>query len=353
MSIMVTGGAGFIGRHLLARLCADRAAFGSGDAPITVLDNFHRSSAEGVGDVVATGAVRLVEADVRDEQALAQAMQGVEYVFHLAAQSNVMGAEDDPEYAYSSNVTGTHRVLQAARAAGARRVVLASSREVYGQPDSIPVAETETLAPKNTYGASKAAAEMLCRVAAARGGLEVVALRMANVYGPGDAGRVIPLWLDRAVRGEELLVYGGRQVMDLIWVGDIVNALIRAALAPRATFVSAGLAPAESDAEAGAGFFAALNAGTGHGTRLSTLIEHIRALVDRPVAMRVLPARPAEVERFVADATLLRAVLGVRPDPPLSHLHTLVEEALQRQSGTPATMASRHPHLTLVAREGH
>jgi UDP-glucose 4-epimerase len=289
---------------------------------------------------------------VRDAAALAEAMQGAHVVFHLAAQSNVMGAEADPEYAFSTNVDGTHRVLAAAQAAGARRVVVASSREVYGQPSAIPVPEMAVLAPKNTYGASKAAAEMSCRAAALRGGLEVVALRLANVYGPGDSGRVIPLWLERAARGEELVVYGGNQVMDLIWVDDVVVAFLRAALLPRANFASAELAVGT-----GAGFFAALNVGTGQGTPLAILIEHIRVLVSQQVTVRTLPARPAEVERFVADTTQMRAVLGVHPEALPSKLHVLAEEAIRRVHGAasavaPSTAAERHPRLTLVTREG-
>jgi UDP-glucose 4-epimerase len=352
MGIVVTGGAGFIGRHLLARLAANRAAFGDADEPIVVIDNLHRASTGGLRDLINEGAIRFIEADVRDAAALGEAMQGADYVFHLAAQSNVMGAEADPEYAFSTNVDGTHRVLQAALGAGAQRVVMASSREVYGQPSSVPVPETAPLIPKNTYGASKAAAEMSCRVAALRGGLEVVALRLANVYGQGDSGRVIPLWLERAASGEELVVYGGNQVMDLIWVDDVVSAFLRAALVSRAVFANAGLAY-----ESEAGFFAALNVGTGQGTTLAILIEHIRVLVRKQVTVRSLPARAAEVERFVADTTQMRTVLGLSPTAPLSKLHVLAEEAIHRVNGSaaavaPATDVERRAHLMLVSREG-
>jgi nucleoside-diphosphate-sugar epimerase len=354
MGIVVTGGAGFIGHHLLARLCANRTAFGAADEPIVVIDNFHRGSPDAMRDLAASGAIHVIEGDIRDEALLAQALRGAEYVFHLAAQSNVMGAEADPEYAYSTNVTGTQRVLQAAIAAGARRVVFSSSREVYGQPASLPVAETVSLAPKNTYGATKAAAEMLCRAAATRGELEIVALRLANVYGSGDTGRVTPLWLDRAARGEELIVYGGTQVLDLIWVDDVVSALICAALVPDTNFAATGaVAP-----DAGAGFFAALNVGTGQGTPLTILAERIRMLTNRNVTVRLAAARPAEVERFVADTTLMHRTLDLRPDAPLTHLHILADEALQRAGAAkvemPASAATpaRHPHLTLVSREG-
>lgn len=321
MSIVVTGGAGFIGRHLVMRLCESRAAFGMADEPIVVLDNLRRSSREALDALITQGQVRFIEGDIRDAATLDEVMRGATYVFHLAAQSNVMGAEDDPDYAFTTNVDGTYHVVQAAARAGVRRFVFTSSREVYGQPTSLPVAEEAQLAPKNGYGASKAAGEMLCRMAAARGGLEMVTLRLANVYGPGDAGRVIPLWLERAERGEDLLIYGGNQVLDFIWVGDTVDALLRAALAPRNLFAAAGILP---DEHIEPGFFVALNVGTGRGTAIRTLAERVREVTGHDVSIRVLPPRTAEVARFVADIWLMRRTLGLRPELPLACLHQMV-----------------------------
>lgn len=351
MSIVVTGGAGFIGRHLVARLVASRAAFGTPGEPVVVLDNLRRGSREALEPLIARGDVRFVEGDVRDSVALDDALRGAEFVFHTAAQSNVMGAEDDPAYAFTTNVVGTQNVLQAASAAGVRRVVFTSSREVYGQPSGLPVFETAPLAPKNAYGGSKAAGEMLCRVAGERGGLEVVAARLANTYGAGDTGRVIPLWLERAARGEDLLIYGGTQVLDFIWVGDVVSALVRAALAPRVIFAAAGLLP---QAKAGEGFFVALNVGTGRGTPILALAERVRDVVGVPVETRVLPARAAEVEQFIPDISVMRRTLGLRPDPPLAHLPALARE-VPRQIAPPVPgpvpVAAGRPELRLLARE--
>ena len=341
MSIVVTGGAGFIGRHLVTRLCESRAAFGVADEPIVVLDNLRRGSREALDSLIAQGQVRFVEGDIRDAATLAEVMRGATYVFHLAAQSNVMGAEDDPDYAFTTNVDGTYHVLQAAAHAGVRRFVFTSSREVYGQPISLPVPEEAQLAPKNAYGASKAAGEMLCRIGASRAGLEMVTLRLANVYGPGDTGRVIPLWLDQAERGEDLLIYGGNQVLDFIWVGDTVDALLRAALAPRNLFAAAGILP---DEDVEQGFFVTLNVGTGRGTPIRTLAERVREVTGHDVGIRVLPPRNAEVVRFVADIWLMRRTLGLRPDLPLAYLPQMLQESggshrpqrpTQRQFATP------------------
>lgn len=323
MSIVVTGGAGFIGRHLVTRLCESRTAFGVVDEPIVVLDNLRRGSREALDTLIAQGQVRFVEGDIRDAATLAEVMRGATHVFHLAAQSNVMGAEDDPDYAFTTNVDGTYAVVQAAAHAGVRRFVFTSSREVYGQPVSLPVAEEAQIAPKNGYGASKAAGEMLCRMAASRGGLEMVTLRLANVYGPGDTGRVIPLWLERAERGEELLIYGGNQVLDFIWIGDTVDALLRAALAPRNLFAAAGILPDEHNES---GFFVALNVGTGRGTAIRTLAQRVREVTGRDVGIRVLPPRTAEVVHFVADVWLMRRTLGLRPELPLACLPQMVRE---------------------------
>lgn len=352
MAIVVTGGAGFIGRHLVAHLCASRAIFGAASEPVVVIDNLRRGSRAALADLIAAGDVRFYEGDIRDPALLDEAMQGAEYVFHLAAQSNVMGAEDDPDYAFTTNVVGTHRVLQAAIAAGARRFIFTSSREVYGQPQRLPVPETAPIAPKNAYGASKASGEMSCRVAAERGGLEIVALRLANIYGHGDTGRVIPLWLEQAARGQDLRIFGGKQVIDFLWMDDAVEALTRAALLPRAALVTAGLLPGIPSAS---GFFIALNVGTGRGTAIKLLAERVREETGSQVRIELVPARAAEVERFVADVSLMRAVFGLKPAASLAYLPLLAREVCSRWAGVPSpepqALASGRPRLTLVGRE--
>lgn len=321
MSAVVTGGAGFIGRHLVEALCAAGGVAGR----VVVLDNLRRGQREVLAARIADGGVRFVEGDVRDPAAVAEALAGAEVVFHLAAQANVMGAEEDADYAFTTNVVGTRVVLEAARNAGVRRVVLASSREVYGQPASLPVAETAPLLPRNVYGASKAAGEMLARAEAARGTLEVVALRLANVYGLGDTGRVLPLWLERAARGEELVIYGGAQVLDLIWVGDVVDAFLQAGRLPIARLAAAGAGGVGS----GSGErFAALNVGTGEGTAIRAIAEQVRVAVGRYVPVRVAAPRAAEVERYVADVRLMRAALRLAPAAPLAHLPAMAQRAL-------------------------
>ena len=294
MSALVTGGAGFIGSHLVRALLADGES-------VTVLDNMRR------GDRTRLpGGARLLEGDIRDPAAVAAAMEGCDIVYHLAAQSNVLGAVSDLDYSFTTNVVGTYTVLAAARERGVGRVVFTSSREVYGEPASLPVAEWAPLLPKNAYGASKLAGELYCRVFSQNHGLEVSVLRLANVYGSGDSDRVIPLWLGRARAGEDLLLYGGEQILDLVPVSLVVEALRRAARTPLGD--------------------RAVNIGSGAGTTLRALAARIQALPGVRSGLTVLPARQIEVTRFVAEVSRMGEVLGLSPPTnPLEGLPAMWE----------------------------
>src|SRR5688572_31537165 len=153
MRVIVTGGAGFIGSHLVDRLVRDRVG------EIVVIDNLARGRWEHLAAHADDPAVRRVEGDVRDAGLLMAEFEGASVVYHLAAQSNVMGAVTDVGYSFTTNVAGTFHVLEAARARGVGRVVFTSSREVYGDAEALPVDEGHRLDAKNAYGASKAAGE--------------------------------------------------------------------------------------------------------------------------------------------------------------------------------------------------
>ena len=294
MSALVTGGAGFIGSHLV------RALLAAGE-PVTVLDNMRRGNPARL-----PREVRLLEGDIRDPATVAAAIEGCDVVYHLAAQSNVLGAVSDIDYSFTTNVVGTYTLLAAAHAGGVGRVVFTSSREVYGEPASLPVEEEAPLLPKNAYGASKLAGELYCRVFSQNHGLDVSVLRLANVYGPGDSDRVIPLWLERARTGEDLLLYGGEQILDLVPVALVVEALRRAARTPL------GDRP--------------INVGSGQGTTLRALAGRIQALPGVRSGLTVLPARQIEVTRFVAKVARMDEWLGLTaPTDPLEGLLALWE----------------------------
>ncbi|HZQ37621.1 MAG TPA: NAD-dependent epimerase/dehydratase family protein [Dehalococcoidia bacterium] len=293
----MTGAAGFIGSHLVDALLAQPGN------EVVALDNLQRGTLSNL-EPNETDRLRIVIADIADRQAVDAAVRGAELVYHLAAQSNVMGAVADPRYSFETNVTGSFNVLEAASANGVRRVVFTSSREVYGDALSLPVDESQPLAPRNPYGASKAAAELYCDIFWRRFGLEVAILRLANVYGARDRDRVIPLWLERAAVGLALDVYGGDQLIDFVPVALVVRALQRVSAVP-----FDGLP---------------INIGSGIGTPLLDLARRILDLHHRRGELRMLPSRDAEVRRFVADVGRMRSLLGIEPpSDPLAELSAL------------------------------
>ncbi len=280
MKILVTGGAGFIGSHLVRRLLRDRAG------SVSVLDNFHRARPDNLADCL--DEIHLWREDVRNPAALVKALRGVDLVYHLAAQSSVIGAEADADYTFRTNVLGTFELLQAARLNGVRRVVFASSREVYGDPLRVPVPETAPLRPKNLYGASKVAGEAYCSVFGSDG-LETAVLRLANVYGPGDTGRVLPLFVSRALQGQPLVLYGGQQVLDFVTIDTVVEALYKVGFGD--------LVPEP------------LNVGSGKGVTISKLCRRVLELTGWRSQVEIVAARQIEVTGFVADVTRARQVL--------------------------------------------
>ncbi|NTV63357.1 MAG: NAD-dependent epimerase/dehydratase family protein [Oscillochloris sp.] len=297
MKIVITGGAGFIGSHLVDRLVRD------GVGELVVVDNMHRGRHAHLAQHAANPAVRLAEVDIRDAEAIYALCAGADLIYHLAAQSNVMGAVSDLSYSFNTNVAGTVNVLEAARAGGVRRVVFSSSREVYGEVDRLPVSEETPFNSKNAYGASKAAGELYARVFLNTYGVETAVLRLANVYGPRDRDRVIPLWLDAAARGEEMIVYGGQQLIDFVHVDQVVEALVRAATADI--------------------IGQPINVGSGQGTPLLQLAERVLALPGATSRLDLRPARSVEVARYTAAIDRMRAQLGL--EPPSDPLFALAQ----------------------------
>jgi UDP-N-acetylglucosamine/UDP-N-acetyl-alpha-D-glucosaminouronate 4-epimerase len=295
MRALVTGGAGFIGSHLVDALLA------RGD-DVIVLDNL----ATGRLDNVA-GAAAFVEGDVADPGAVATAVEGCEVVFHQAALGSVARSVDHPLASDESNVRGTLAVLDGARRAGARRVVLASSSSVYGGARRVPTPESAPLAPRSPYAVTKLAGEHYARVHGELHGLETVALRYFNVFGPrqrldGPYAAVIPLFVDALLRGEPPVLHGdGGQSRDFTYVADAVQANLRAAAAP-------------ADACAGRAF----NVGRGESVTLLDLLGLVAGEVGvRAVAVHAA-ARPGDVRRSHADIGAARRDLGYAPTVPLA-----------------------------------
>ena len=233
---LVTGGAGFIGSHLVDRLVSDGYS-------VCVLDDLSTGSASNV----ASG-VRFQRIDICDWPSLRDVVAAFkpDTVFHAAAQTDVGRSIREPDYDARVNVLGGLNVLRAAHAAGARRVVYASSAAVYGPPERLPVPETHPTRPISDYGSSKLALEHYLNAYQARGLIEYAALRFANVYGPrqrsdGEGG-VVAIFTDRMRAGKPVTIFGdGTKTRDYIYVGDVVDATIRAASGGGPTGIVANL----------------------------------------------------------------------------------------------------------------
>lgn len=285
MHILITGGQGFIGSHLVHALLKDGHR-------VTSLDNRYRKAGVPLPDShprlhVITGCLThrpLVEELVGD----------ADLVYHLAAVSQVMTSVEDPDTCFTYNVTGTHHVVAAA-AKHQKKLVFASSREVYGDCQELPVKESTPYRPKNPYASSKVAGEAFIHAAHSAFGLDYTVLRLGNVVGAGDTGRVLPLFAGRAVQGQPLILYGGNQILDLVDVQDVVAAFVKAPSKSRAT----------------------INVASGRSVPLKDLAALVAAAAETPLKIEVRPSRAAEVERFTADVTLARQELAWEPLTPL------------------------------------
>jgi UDP-glucose 4-epimerase len=226
---LITGGAGLIGSHIADGLVAD------GCEEIVVLDNFTRGRHENLEPAMSSGRVRLVEGDIRDAQAVREAMKGIDIVFHEAAIRITQCAED-PRLAHDVLATGTFNILEAAVAAKVKRVVVASSASIYGQAEEFPTTEHHHGYDNRTiYGAIKLYGEGLLRSFHEMYGLNYVALRYFNVYGPrmdafGVYTEVMIRWMERLAKGQPCLILGDpSQTMDFVFVEDVARANLIAA----------------------------------------------------------------------------------------------------------------------------
>jgi UDP-glucose 4-epimerase len=296
--VLVTGGAGFIGSTLVDALLA------RGDA-VTVLDDLSSGRRENLADALAGGA-RLEVADVRDGDAVARIALACrpELVFHLAAQADVRVSVDDPARDTTINVLGTVNVLEAARRAGAAKVINTSTGGgLYGDAPVLPTPEDIVIEPMAPYGQGKLAAEGYCGLYTRLHGLPTVSLRYGNVYGPrqdvhGEAG-VVAIFCGRAVEGEPVTIYGdGRQTRDWVEVSDVVRANLLAA-----------------DAE----LTGPINIGHGRETMVAELLDALAGAIGRSLPEPVFaPERLGEVRRSCLDVTRAADGLGWRAEVGLA-----------------------------------
>jgi UDP-glucose 4-epimerase len=291
--VLITGGAGLIGSHIADELVR------LGASEIVVLDDHSRGRRENLQRAMASGRVRIVEGDVRDLQAVARAMEGVNLVFHQAA-IRITRCADEPRLAMEVLVDGTFNVLEAAVHARVRRVVAASSASVYGLAERFPTGETHhPYANRTLYGATKLFGEGLLRSFNDMYGLDYVALRYFNVYGPrmdahGAYTEVLIRWMDAIAAGKPPVIFGdGSDTADFVHVEDVARANILAASAPVTDAV--------------------FNIGTGVETSLSDLADMLLSVMQSKLRPEHAPPRKVNpVSRRLASVDHARDKLGFR-----------------------------------------
>ena len=228
---LVTGGAGFIGSHLVRELLSQ-------DKQVRVLDNFSTGKPENLEGL--DGSLEVIKGDLRDRELVREIVKDVHTIFHQAALVSVALSMEDPQTCYDVNVQGTVDLLDLARASGVQKVVLASSAAVYGETTTLPLTESLPPSPLSPYAASKLVNEIYAGLYTRAFNLTVVALRYFNVYGPGQSpdspyAAAIPIFIHRLLNNEPPIIYGdGHQVRDFIYVQDIVRANLLAAKSPNA-----------------------------------------------------------------------------------------------------------------------
>ena len=314
---LVTGGAGFIGSHVVEALTA------RGES-VRVVDDLSTGS---VANLPPDGRIEFTEADLAERRVAESAVAGVQHVVHLAAMPSVPRSVNEPRRAHRANVEATHELLLAARDAGVRRVVLASSSSVYGESDTLPKHEGMLPAPISPYALQKLIGERYAALYTKLYGLETVALRFFNVFGPRQSpasqySGVISLFTAALLAGKAPVIYGdGEQTRDFTFVTDVARGVLLACEAPAAA-VSGRV----------------MNLARGQRISVNAIYATLERVIGTRVPARHTEPRPGDVRHSHADVTRARDALGFEARTP-------VEEGLRRtvawQRGRPA--AGRFP----------
>jgi UDP-glucose 4-epimerase len=311
--VLVTGGGGFIGSNLV------RSLLERGDE-VRVLDNFSTGNRRNILDI--TDDIEIVEGELRSYERVHNAVRGMEVVFHLGALPSVPRSVQDPLTSSAVTIEGTLNVLLAARDEGIRRVVYASSSSVYGNGGTLPRVEAAYPDPISPYAVAKLAAEKFCISFDRVYGLETVALRYFNVFGPrqdptSQYAAVVPLFITRIRAGEPVQIFGdGNQSRDFTYVANVVEGNLRAADAPEASG-------------------AVLNLATGRQATVNKLADTIADVVGKPVQKEYLPDRTGDVRDSWADVSAAKRLLDWEPHVGLEEGLRLTAENLPDAPVTP------------------
>jgi nucleoside-diphosphate-sugar epimerase len=298
---LITGGAGFIGSHLVKHV------LGAG-GNVRVVDNLSTGFAKRLSQI--RDSVQLVTADLADNSVAAEVVQDVDYVLHQAAVPSVQRSVVDPVGTNRSNVTATLNLLENSRKAGVRRFVYAASSSAYGDTEVLPKSEDMPANPLSPYALQKWVGERYCKLYHELYGLETVSLRYFNVFGPGqdpysEYSAVVPKFTTKLLAKEPITVYGdGEQSRDFTYIDNVIQANLLALRAPNA--------PGE-----------VCNIGCGQSVTLNQLIQILEELLKVRAQVTYAPAKPGDVRHSLADITKATRVLGYVPE-------TEVEEGLRK-----------------------
>jgi len=298
---LVTGGAGFIGSHLVRRLVAEGVA-------VRVVDNLSTGQSARLEDL--RGSIEFIEGDLADDRVSDEVVEGVDYVFHQAAVPSVPRSVRDPIATNRANVTATLNLLESCRRAEVRRFVYAASSSAYGDTEILPKTETMSPNPLSPYALQKLVGEHYCKLYYDLYGLETVSLRYFNVFGPNqdphsEYSAVIPKFISALLATEPITVYGdGEQSRDFTYVDNVVEAnlvAMRASDAPGKVF----------------------NIGCGERISLNILIHLLKRILGVNATVNYSNPKPGDVRHSLADITLASCILGYSPK-------IMVEEGLGR-----------------------
>ncbi len=274
MKILVTGAGGFIGHHLANKLIE----LGH---EVTAIDNFYYSQGN-----LLDRRVNLINGDIRNLELLISICRDQEIIFHLAALANIRESVANPDYCFSTNVLGTFNLLQAIKGSRVKKIIFTSSREVYGNAESFPVNEGHLLRPVNLYGVTKVCGEQIVDTLSKSFGVSRRIVRLANVYGKEDSvpGRVIPSFIRAAKEEGEITIYGGEQILDFVWIEDVIQVLLESL---------------NDKSEK------TINVGSGKGVSIKELASKIVHLFNNKTKINILDPPAQEVSKFIADITLM------------------------------------------------
>jgi nucleoside-diphosphate-sugar epimerase len=291
MKVLVTGGAGFIGSHLVHRLVQEQYE-------VQVLDNFSTGTQDNLKE--ETGRINLITGDVREYSAVKKAVKGVEVIFHQAALCSVERSVNDPRTSNEVNVGGTMNILTAARDEGIKRVIFASSSSVYGHNPELPKRETQPTLPASPYAVTKLTGELYCKTFYELFRIETFALRYFNVFGPRQVlnspyAAVIPRFIDAMKNGKPPVIFGdGSQSRDFTYIDNVVEANLKAM-------------------KATSGFGEAFNVACGYRTNLLQLIEYLNDITGIAIKPVFKEPRAGDVLHSLADITKAKSLLHFIP----------------------------------------